>query len=56
MDSPPDSSVYGIYPARIPEWVAISFSRGDLWLESVASALAGGFYQLSHHRHPFFYT
>ena len=30
MDSSlPDSSVYGIFQARIPEWVAISFSRGS---------------------------
>ena len=26
--SPPDSSVYVIFQARILEWVAISFSRG----------------------------
>ena len=26
--SPPDSSVHGIFQARILEWVAISFSRG----------------------------
>ena len=26
--SPPGSSVHGISQARIPEWVAISFSRG----------------------------
>ena len=26
--SPPESSVYGIFQARILEWVAISFSRG----------------------------
>ena len=26
--SPPGSSVHGIFQARIPEWVAISFSRG----------------------------
>ena len=26
----PDFSVYGILQARILEWVAISFSRGDL--------------------------
>ena len=24
---PPDSSVHGIFQARIPEWVAISFSK-----------------------------
>ena len=27
--SPPSSSIYGINPARILEWVAISFSRGS---------------------------
>ena len=28
---PTDSSVYGIFQARIPEWVAISFSRASSW-------------------------
>ena len=27
----PDSSVYGIFQAKILEWVAISFSRGFSW-------------------------
>ena len=27
--SPPGSSVHGIFQARIPEWVAISYSRGS---------------------------
>jgi len=27
----PDSSVHGIFQARILEWVAISFSRGSSW-------------------------
>ena len=27
--SPPDSSVHGIFQARILEWVAISYSRGS---------------------------
>ena len=32
MDShPPGSSVYGIFRARILEWVAIFFSRGSSW-------------------------
>ena len=26
--SPPGSSVYGIFQARVLEWIAISFSRG----------------------------
>ena len=30
--SPPGSSVCGILQARIPAWVAISFSRGSSWL------------------------
>ena len=29
MDCPPGSSVHGILQARIPEWVAIFFSRGS---------------------------
>ena len=29
--SPPGSSVHGINPARILEWVVISFSRGSSW-------------------------
>ena len=29
--SPPDSSVHGIFQARILEWVAIPFSRGTSW-------------------------
>ena len=27
--SPPGSSIHGIHLVRIPEWVAISFSRGS---------------------------
>ena len=30
-DSPPDPSVHGISPARMLEWVAITFSRGSSW-------------------------
>ena len=29
---PPGSSVHGIFQVRIPEWVAISFSRGSFQL------------------------
>ena len=29
--SPPGSSVHGIFQARVPKWVAISFSRGSSW-------------------------
>ena len=33
MDSgPPGSSVHGILPARILEWVAITFSKGNNFL------------------------
>ena len=27
--SPSDSSIHGIFQVRVPEWVAISFSRGS---------------------------
>ena len=27
--SPPDSSVHGVFQARVLEWVAISYSRGS---------------------------
>ena len=30
----PGSSVHGVLQARILEWVAISFSRGSLWLRT----------------------
>jgi len=46
--SPPGSSVHGIFQARIPEWVAISFFRGSsrsrdrTWV----SYIAGGFFTL----------
>ena len=30
--SPPGSSVYGIFQARILKWVAVSFSRGSSWI------------------------
>ena len=49
MFGPPGSSVHGIFPARILEWVAIS-SSGDLlnpWIEPaslVSPALAGRFF------------
>ena len=29
--SPPGSSVHGIFQTRVPEWVAIPFSRGSSW-------------------------
>ena len=44
--SPPGSSVHGILQARIPEWVAISFSRGSSQPRdgTQASCTAGGCY------------
>ena len=47
--SPPVSSVHGIFPARILEWVAISFP-GDLpdpGMEPMSPALAGTFFTAS---------
>ena len=46
---PPDSSVYGIFHARILEWVAISYSRGSSKLKewthiSCVSCIAGWFF------------
>ena len=29
--SPPGSSLHGIFQARIPEWIALSSSRGSSW-------------------------
>ena len=42
----PDSSVHGIYRARILKWVAISSSRDlpDPGIKSMSPALAGGFF------------
>jgi len=39
--SPPGSSVHGMSQARIPEWVAISFSKGSSqsWIEPRSPAL-----------------
>ena len=49
--SPPGSSVRGILQARIPEWVAMSFSRGSSTQGSnpylVSPALAGRFFTTS---------
>ena len=45
--SPPGPSVHGIFQARILEWVALSFSKGDLpnpRIEPVPPAPAGGFF------------
>ena len=48
----PGSSVHGILKARIPEWVAISSSRGSSWVEIkpmslMYPALAGRFFTTS---------
>ena len=40
----PGSSVHGLFQARIPEWVAMSSSRGSKALSLVSPALAGGFF------------
>ena len=44
--SPPGSSVHGILQARIPEWVAMSFSRGSSWPRdwTLVSCIAGKFF------------
>ena len=44
--SPPVSSVHGIFPERILEWVAIYLSRDLLnpGIEPMSSVLAGGFF------------
>ena len=44
--SPPDFSVYGIFQARILEWVAIYYSRNlpDSGIKPVSPALAARFF------------
>ena len=44
--SPPDSSVHGIFQARILEWVAISFSRESSWPrdQTLVSHITGRFF------------
>ena len=37
--SPPGSSIPGSFQARIPEWVAISFSRGSSWSQGLNQCL-----------------
>ena len=39
--SPPSSLVRGIFQARIPEWVAIPFSRGSSWPRDQAGVSCG---------------
>ena len=38
----PGSAVHGIFPARIPEWVAVSSSRRSSWPRDQTHGLAGG--------------
>ena len=48
--SPPGSSVHGIFQARVPEWIAISFSRGSSQprdLTRVSRTTGRHFYRLS---------
>ena len=51
----PCSSVHGIFQARVPEWVAISFSRGSSqhrdWTQ-VSCIVSRRFYHLSHQGSP----
>ena len=46
----PVSFIYGIFQARILEWVAMSFSRGSSWPrdQTWVSHIAGRLYYLSH--------
>ena len=52
--SPPGSSVHGILQARIPQWVAIPFSRGSSWLRNQTGLLHCRLilYRLSHQGSP----
>ena len=50
--SPPGSSVHGVFQARIPEWVAISSSRGssqprDQTASLMSPVFSGGFFTSS---------
>ena len=44
----PGSSVHGILQARVPEWFAISFSRGSFWPRdwTPVSCIAGGVFTI----------
>ena len=46
--NPPGSSVRGIIPARILEWVAISYSRESLGIKPMSPALQVDSLPLSH--------
>ena len=52
----PVSAVYGILQARVPDWVAISFSRGSSWPRDqtwVSHIAKQTLYHLSHQGSPF---
>ena len=46
LSDPTDCTVHGILQARIPEWVAIAFSRGSSqpWDRTQVSHFTGGFF------------
>ena len=48
--NPPGSSVHGILQAKIPEWVAIPFSKGSSWLrdQTRVSCITGRFFTTEH--------
>ena len=52
--SPPGSSVYAVFQARILEWIGISFSRGSSQTRSQirVSCIAGGFFTTEPLRKP----
>ena len=58
--TPPDSSVHGIFQARILEWVAIPFSKGSSWPRDQTRSpfIAGRFFSLwaTREAQPLFYV
>ena len=56
--SPPDSTIHGIFQARILEWFAISFSRGSSYsgIEPWVSRIAGGSLPYEPPRKPYWST
>ena len=56
--SPPGSSVHGILQARVPEWVAIPFSRGSFQssYQALVSYVAGIFFTIWATRKAFAYS
>ena len=54
--SQPGSSLYGIFQARVPEWVAIPFSRESFsnpGIEPLSPVLAGRFFTIELPGKPF---